>query len=141
MLSGTTSVEDRSICPENVAKKGGDALLAEKLATCADCPGKWDTQSSSRGWGKKGHSNWKGADTPQAAPQEVNQIGQEVHVEWGQVSSDVPQVGTATSEDKEVKRLWTEDSAEDRELEQLLNVQERMVIHTNEVTVMGDSQP
>ena len=40
MLSGTTSVEDRSICPENVAKKGGDALLAEKLATCADCPGK-----------------------------------------------------------------------------------------------------
>ena len=50
-------------------------------------------------------------------------------------------MGTATSEDKEVKLLWTEDSAEDRELEQLLNVQERIVIHTNEVTVMGDSQP
>ena len=32
--SGATGVEDRGTCPENVAKKGGGVLLAEKLATC-----------------------------------------------------------------------------------------------------------
>ena len=77
----------------------------------------------------------------QAAPQDVQQIGQEVHVDKGQVSSDIPQAGTVTGEDKEVRRLSTEDSAEDRELEQLLSAQERMVIHTDEVTVTEDAQP
>ena len=59
----------------------------------------------------------------------------------GQVSSDIPQAGTVTGEDKEVTRLSTEDSVEDRELEQLLSAQERMVIHTDEVTVTEDAQP
>ena len=59
----------------------------------------------------------------------------------GQVSCDIPQAGTVTGEDKEVRRLSTEDSAEDRELEQLLSAQEHMVIHTDEVTVTEDAQP
>ena len=37
-------------------------------------------------------------------------------------------------------RLSTEDTAENRELEQLLSEQERMVIHTDEVTVTGDAR-
>ena len=50
-------------------------------------------------------------------------------------------MGTAPSDDKEVRRLSTEDTAEDRELEQLLSEQERLVIHTDEVTEKGDTQP
>ena len=34
----------------------------------ADCPGKRGVQSSSRGRGKKGHLNWKGADTQAIRP-------------------------------------------------------------------------
>ena len=77
----------------------------------------------------------------QATPQDVQQIGQEVHVDKGQVGSDIPQAGTATSEDKEVRRLSTEDTAEDRELEQILSEQECMVIRTDEVMAMKDAQP
>ena len=59
----------------------------------------------------------------------------------GQVNSDTLQAGTATSEDKEVRCLSTEDTAEDRELEQLLSEQEHMVICMDEVMAMKDAQP
>ena len=57
-----------------------------------------------------------------------------------QVRIDALLAGTATSEDKKLRCLSTEDSAEDRELEQLLSKQERLVIHTNEVMARRDDQ-
>ena len=142
MPSGATGVEDGGTCPGNVAKKGG-VLLAENLATCVQTVLLSEVRSHPAEAEEKGAFKLKrGRHTgPQAAPQDLQQIGQEVHVEKGQVSSDIPQAGTATSEDKEVRRLSTEDSAEDRELEQLLSAQELMVNITDEVMVMGDAQP
>ena len=102
----------------------------------ADCPGKRGVQSSSRGRGKKGHLNWKGADT-QAVRPPLGMFSKSARkFTWTKVKSAVisrrqrqPQVRT---------RKW---GACQQKTLQRTGSWSSMVIHTDEVTVTEDAQP